>query len=114
MIDQYITGSHMTVDGRRYTRDLKIIDGRVTSNWWRQSGHRLSSGDIADILSAGPEILVIGTGYAGAMRVPGDVHRLLKERNIRLVAEQTRSASETYNRLLADGSRVAGAFHLTC
>ena len=114
MIDQYVTGSHMTVDGRKYTSDLKIIDGRVASNWWRRSGHRLSSEDIEDILSAGPEIVVVGTGYAGAMRIPEDVRNLLENRNIRLVAEKTQSASETYNRLLADGNRVAGAFHLTC
>ena len=114
MIDKYVTGSHMTVDGRRYTSDLKIIDGRIASNWWRRSGHRLSGEDISDIISAAPEVLVVGTGYAGAMRIPEEVRSLLRDRNIRLVAEKTPSASETYNRLLSEGNKVAGAFHLTC
>ena len=104
----------MTVDGQRYTNDLKIIDGRISSNWWRRSGHRLSSDDITDVLSARPDILVVGTGYAGAMRIPDDLRKLLENRNIRLIAEKTASASETFNRLLAEGNKVAGAFHLTC
>ena len=65
MIDQYTTGSHMTVNGNKYQQDLKIIRGEVKGNWWRGEGHRLDINDIQDILSAGPEVFVIGTGYAG-------------------------------------------------
>jgi hypothetical protein len=70
MIEQYTTGSHMTVEGTKYYQDLKIIQGDVKDNWWRKEGHRLAAADISDILSAKPDVLVIGTGYAGNMRVP--------------------------------------------
>jgi hypothetical protein len=75
MIDHYTTGSHMTVRGTRYRKDLKIIHGEVMGNWWRKEGHRLAVGDIDDILTASPQILVIGTGYAGNMRVPDTVRQ---------------------------------------
>ena len=73
MIDQYTTGSHMTVKAKKYHKDLKIIHGKVIGNWWRQEGHRLAGGDIDDILTARPQILVIGTGNAGNMRIPDTV-----------------------------------------
>ena len=78
MIEKYTTGSHMTVNGKNYHRDLKIIDGEVKENWWRGEGHRLDTNDIQDILSARPEVFVIGTGYVGNMRVPGSVRQIIE------------------------------------
>ncbi len=104
----------MTVNGTKYRQDLKIIHGQVVGNWWRQEGHRLAAGDIQDILSARPKILVIGTGYAGNMRVPGAVRQTLENQHIKVITETTADAAQTYNRLTAEGEDVAGAFHLTC
>ena len=114
MIDQYTTGSHMTINGTTYHQDLKIIHGQVIDNWWRQEGHRLAAGDIQDILSARPKILVIGTGYAGNMQVPASVRQTLENHHINVITETTADATKTYNRLTAEGEDVAGAFHLTC
>ena len=114
MIDQYATGSHMTVKGKRYHQDLKIIHGKVIGNWWRQQGHRLATDDIDDIVNARPQILVIGTGYAGNMRVPDTVRQTLKSSQIKVIAQTTADATATFNRLVEEGKDVAGAFHLTC
>ena len=114
MIDQYTTGSSMTVLGTKYYQDLKIIQGRVTGNWWRKEGHRLDVADVRDILAAKPKVLVIGTGYAGNMRVPVSLRSLIEDRDIQLIAEKTSAATETFNRLSGRGEDVAGAFHLTC
>jgi hypothetical protein len=114
MINEYTTGGHMTVKGTRYRRDLKIIRGEVIGNWWRQKGHHLAVGDIDDILAARPQILVIGTGYAGNMRVPESVRQTLQELQIKVIAQTTADATATFNRLSAEGKDVAGAFHLTC
>ena len=114
MIEHYATGSYMTVDGHNYRRDLKIIRGQVTGNWWRKQGHRLDTEDIADILSAKPEMLVIGTGYAGNMRIPDSVRAAIENQNISVVAAETAKAVSIFNRLNGEGKNVAGAFHLTC
>ena len=114
MIDQYTTGSHMTVDGTKHHQDLKIIHGEVKASWWRRQGHRLVTEDIQDILSAKPEVLVIGTGYAGNMRIPGSVRQTIEDHHIKLVHATTADATKTFNRLEAEGKDVAGAFHLTC
>ena len=114
MIDHYATGSYMTVDGNTYHQDLKIIRGQVKANWWRKQGHRLDTEDISDILSAKPEMLVVGTGYAGNMRIPDSVRSAIENHDIRIVAEETAKAVSSFNRLNSEGKDVAGAFHLTC
>ena len=114
MIEQYSTGSHMTVKGTKYYQDLKIIHGQVKGNWWRKEGHRLDAADISDILSAKPDVLVIGTGYAGSMHVPASLRTAMQDEHIEVIAEKTSEATKTFNRLFNQGKDVAGAFHLTC
>ena len=67
MIENYTAGGCMTIDGSRYCRDLKIIQGKVFGDWWRREGHRLDRDDIQDVIRAKPKVLVVGTGYAGQM-----------------------------------------------
>lgn len=114
LIESYVTGRNMRVAGKTYTTDLKIIGHTVKGNWWRREGHRLASNDIVDILDSGPDLLVVGTGYAGNLDIPADLRRDLAERGIRLVSERTAEAVELFNRHRAQGDNVAGAFHLTC
>jgi hypothetical protein len=113
-IDDYVAGRHMIVDGEKYTHDLKIIGQSVKGNWWRREGHRLSVDDIKDILSAAPDFLVVGTGYAGGMRIPDALRRQLEANHIHIVSEPTAKAVQTFNRLRSEKKNVAGAFHLTC
>lgn len=112
-IIEYSAG-HMTVNGQRHRRDLKIIGDRVVPEWWRNEDHRLDVDDVKDILSAGPEVLVVGMGYAKNMRVEKSLESRLEQENIKLVAQETGAAVQTFNRLRAEGKDVAGAFHLTC
>lgn len=104
----------MSGNGSLFCRDLKIIGEAVVENWWRKEGHRIDTEDVTDILAASPEVLVVGTGYAGFMEVPSSLRTTLKKKNIRLIAERTPEAVKTFNDLHSRGKRVAAAFHLTC
>ncbi len=95
-------------------RDLKVIGEKIIENWWRKEGRRVDPADVTDILDAHPEVLFVGTGYAGFMEVPSFLRLVLKRNNIRLVAEKTPEAVETFNHLRSQEKRVAAAFHLTC
>ena len=114
IIETYAVGRHMVVCGKKYTHDLKIIGNSVKGDWWRREGHRLAAEDISDILTTSPDLLVVGTGYAGGMRIPAALQKQLKTKRIQLVYEPTTEAVQTFNRLRAEGKNVAGAFHLTC
>jgi len=112
MIEFYDFGQ-ITIDGRRFTRDLIIFPDRVRDGWWRREGHQLSMHDLKEVVEAKPEVLVIGTGYNGYMDVPSDVRDFFASREIELVVEKTSEACETYNRL-AKSKRAVAALHLTC
>jgi hypothetical protein len=114
MIESYVSGCSMRVAGKIYSTDLKIIGDTVKDNWWRREGHRLSADDIVDIMESGPDVLVIGTGYAGNLYIPANLRRDLDERGVRLVTGRTQEAVELFNRHRAQNENVAGAFHLTC
>ena len=112
MIDSYAFGS-MVIDGRRFTADVKIVDGEVVPGWWRKEGHSICQEDIADILVAKPEVLIIGTGAYGGLRVPERFRKLLRSEGIELIAAPTAEAVDAYNELAAT-KKVAAGFHLTC
>ena len=113
MIDSYTFG-RMVIDGRVYQADLTIVSGQVQAGWWRREGHLVEVEDVTDILAARPEILVVGTGSPGQMRVSDTLARTLRDLAIELVEQPTPAATATYNQLAAEGRNTAAAFHLTC
>ena len=114
MIDQYEAGRCIHIKGEIFQHDVKIIGDKVLGNWWRKQGHRLDVSDIQDIIDSHPEVLVIGTGYAGRMKVPASTRAALTDSGIRIEADETGRAVLAFNRLRESGHDVAGAFHLTC
>lgn len=113
MIENYEFGA-MTVDGVRHAHDLLLIDGNAVADWWRGKAHLLTIMDLSPILIAQPEVLVVGTGRSGAMQLTPGLEETLAEREIELIAQPSPEAWKTYNDLMSEGRRVAGAFHLTC
>jgi hypothetical protein len=113
MIENYGFGS-MTVMGQSHRNDLKIIADEIVGNWWRKEGHALYAEDIDDILYAPVEVLVVGTGAYGNMKVTDEAARAIKGQGIELVAVPTKEAVTIFNTLHGQGKKVAGAFHLTC
>ena len=113
MIESYQFG-RIVIGKKNYTTDLKIIDGRVVSSWWRKSGHAVEVSDIEDILNSAVEVLVVGKGDPGQMRVTDSLKKELKKRGIELIEKPTAEAYVIFNHHYEKGRKVAGAFHLTC
>jgi len=112
-IDTYEFG-RMVVDGKAYTQDLIIFPDRIREKWRRQKGHGLCLKDIADVIEALPEILVVGQGQFGAMRIGKSVAEAIESDGIRLFADKTTEAVRLFNEFANAGHDVVGAFHLTC
>lgn len=115
MIDSYEFGA-MVMNGKKYTSDVIVFPERVIDGWWRKEGHRLHVEDLEEILKQEPkpEVLVVGTGYYGLVKISPEVENTLKAREIELVAQPTKEAYQTFNKILEYDKRVIGAFHLTC
>jgi len=112
VLSDYAFGG-IRVDGESHREDLIVLPERVIPSWWRRRGHRLQLADMDAILDASAEVLVVGTGYFGRMKVDSTVVAELRRRGIELRAERTSRAVETYQSLRGR-RRVVAALHLTC
>jgi len=111
-IDHYSWGK-ITVDGKTFTSDVIIYPERVDSSWWRKEGHNVQVADLADVINALPEVVVIGTGALGVMKVPKETVSHLEAKGIELHIMKTGKAIELFNTLKKE-KRVVAALHLTC
>ncbi len=102
------------IDGKVYTSDVIIYDDHVNSSWWRKEGHYLQVEDIEEILNAKPDVIVLGTGKYGTMKVGDDVIKELKSRDIEFVYANTDEACKKHNETSGSGKVVVTALHLTC
>jgi hypothetical protein len=112
-----ITGyrfGEIEIDGRTYSADVVITAERVVDKWWRKQSHNLAVADLAAIMEAKPEILVVGTGYYGRMAIPGTTRRYLQAQGVELLEARTSEAVQEFNRLQHESARIVAALHLTC
>ncbi len=111
-IEHYSFGT-ITIDGKSYTSDVIIYPERVDSSWWRKQGHSLHIVDLKDVIPAGPEILIVGTGHSGAMVVPEETLSHLKSKDIDVHIARTDKAVELFNKFQKNKKTIA-VLHLTC
>jgi len=112
VIESYHFG-RIVIKGREFTTDVVIFPDRVYGSWWRNEGHVLSVDDIKEIIDAEPEVLVVGTGYSGLMKVNQEAKQHLRSSGIELIVAKTGEACEIYNEL-SRTRRAVAALHLTC
>jgi len=113
-VDSYTFG-RIVIDGKTHTTDLILLPGgRLQAGWWRRRGHELHPEDLQEILKASPKVLIVGTGYYGAMRITPEAEQTLAKAGIQLIARKTKEACQLYNKLAGEGKQVAAALHLTC
>ncbi len=113
MIESFSFG-RIVIAGKAYNEDIIIYpNGDIQDSWWRKSGHRLVVDDIAGLIAAKPEIIIVGTGVFGYMKPDLEVERLLTEKQIRMIDQTTKKAWQTYNEMA--GENILGAcFHVGC
>ncbi len=111
-IEEYKFG-RIVIDGQAYTDDIIIIGDTVYPEWWRKKGHELQTEDIAKIIEAEPDALVVGKGYYGRMTVRESARAAVEKLGCELIAKKTREATQIYNDL-NNKDNVAAALHLSC
>jgi hypothetical protein len=112
-VDDYRFG-HISVGGQDYDADLILFPDHVQPGWWCREGHRLAPEDVETDLADAPQVLVIGTGYYGRMRVPDETLAALRAAGVDAQISKTGDAVGDFNRLQHECARVVAALHLTC
>ena len=113
MIEQYDFGK-IVVDGKEYPKDVIVYPDTVKFRWWRKRAHEVLPEDIEEVFQKGLEVLIIGTGYLGRLRIPQETKIYVESKGIELILEDTTKACEKYNELAKSGKIVVAAMHVTC
>ena len=112
MINSYTFGS-ITINNQKFTKDLIIFPDYITSNCRRKNGYFLTEVDITEIIDSKPEVLIIGTGASGLMKVDDKIKDKLKSLGIEIIIKKTADAVIEYNRIYKD-KKVVATLHLAC
>lgn len=110
-IDSYSFGE-IVIGKERYTADLMLAGDRIFPGWRRKTSHGLEMSDLLPLIEHNPEILIIGTGFLGIMKVPRQLISALAKKGIECRTMRTGKAVDLYNEI--DGDKIAFAAHLTC
>lgn len=109
-INSFHFGS-LTVNNKTYDNDMTIHwDGEMNP---RESDHTFSKGELIDLLLKEPEIIVIGTGTAGCVKIEKAAENFAKMKNVELIVKKTPEAIEEFNKLSKD-KKVIAVMHVTC
>ncbi len=104
---------HIEIDGQAYTNDVIIFPDHVMSDWWRDEGHVLQPQDLERVFAADVDVLIVGQGANGRMRVTQATRQQVEAAGIDLLVKHTHEAVETYNEM-RDKKNIVAALHLTC
>lgn len=111
-IESYEFG-RIVVEGKTYSADIIITPRKILANWWRKEGHHLGLDDLKEVLGETLDVVIVGTGAYGVMKVGEDVKSYLQEKGVELVAKNTAEAVMLFNELSPKKKTIC-ALHLTC
>lgn len=112
MIGRFEFGT-IVIDGQSYESDMIIFPDGTVEQWQHKDEHVLRPRDVDKIISAGPEVVIIGLGTVGNLKVRPKAEKRLQQAGIEVMAYRTNKACETY-RELRNQRKVAAILHITC
>lgn len=80
--------------------------------------HEIGDWEVEELFNNSPEVIVIGTGWAGVLSINEELIRQLAEKSEKLGVElkilRTPKAVEEYNQFVEQGKKVNALLHTTC
>lgn len=120
MFEEYRFGM-VKFGNEKYQHDIVVyVNGKIEKRDKNPSrrkygtSHVLCAEEIQDLLDEEPEVLVVGSGQSGILRVGEDARKLLSVKNVELVDLPTQKAIVKFNNLKDMGRKVAAVIHVTC
>lgn len=109
----------ITIDGKKYFQVL-IVGGAVSEREYARltdlfgTSHRIGDWEVESLLRNGPELVIIGTGQEGMLRVDEGIGRKLRASGAEVKAMLTPEAVRLFNEETAEGRKVNALIHTTC
>jgi hypothetical protein len=121
-IDSVEFGS-IVVDGKKYHQVLIVgsetfeRDSEKLESLFGTT-HKIGDWEIEKLLEAvddrGPEIIVVGTGFSGALEIQDSLLDSAVKNGVGVMVAQTPKAAEFYNQTIKAGKKVNALIHTTC
>ena len=107
------------VNGRDYGQVLIIGDRVMERDEERlhqlfDTTHEIGDWEVEQLFSGEPEVILLGSGFNGVLRVSEDLRTESEKLGIELKILKTPGAVEEFNRLVKEGKRVNALIHTTC
>ena len=108
----------ITIDGKTYDHDVLIrLDGAIAKRKKKLSkklygtSHVVSEDEAKFVFEKGSELLVLGSGQEGNVRLSPEAETYLTKKGCKVVIQLTPEALRVFNN--ARGKKI-GLFHVTC
>ncbi len=88
--------------------------------WWdgkteyREKTHEFKMDEFLKLLERKPEIIVIGTGISGVLKVLEEVEQEAENKGVEIFKDTSPKAAEMFNGFVADKKRAVAVLHSTC
>jgi hypothetical protein len=109
---------NVTIDGQTYPHDVVIsISGKVRKRKKKLSkkqygtSHIISKEEAKSIFEKGCELLIVGAGQEGQVRLSPEARDYLAKKGCAVVVQPTQEAIERFNQSAA---KKIGLIHVTC
>ena len=115
VIDSTKFGS-ITINGRTYYEEDNYIvfwDGEIKGLHTAER-HLFGRPELEMILKKNPEIVIVGTGISGLLRVSEDARSLCRGKEVELVEIVSKKAVIKFNESINQEKKVAAFIHVTC
>lgn len=106
-----ISYGEISVRGKTFYSDIVI--------WWNgktallPKTHLLTSTLLEKILTEGTELIIVGTGIEGTVKIHRSFSEALRKKKIKLLVEKTENAMEIFNGLAIQGKKIIAIMHVT-
>jgi hypothetical protein len=109
----------ITIDNNKIDHDVVImLDGKVGRRRKKLSkevygtSHTISLKEAAYIYEKGTEVVVIGSGQYGRLKLSNEAESFFESKNVKVIVIPTKEAIEIWN--LEKERMAVGLFHITC
>ena len=109
-IDSFSFGS-ISISGKKFSHDVTVSwDGEIRE---RESNHLFSKAEAIELLMKDPELIIVGCGTAGLMKIDPAAEEAVKKEKIKLLSGKTTDMVQEFNKHNKK-KKVVALFHLTC
>ncbi|MEM5804335.1 MAG: MTH938/NDUFAF3 family protein [Candidatus Aenigmatarchaeota archaeon] len=109
-IDSTYFGS-VVVDGRKFDTDMVVCwDGELKE---RQKSHVFDRRELDDLMMKDPDVIIVGTGQSGLVKVDPSAEVAAKVSGIELVVAKSPVAIAEFNKVARKRKAIA-VIHVTC